>query len=372
MKKALNVFILLLVLGMVGVGIWAIVKKDSFKAGDLDLPDVRLPRNVQQVTIKGLVGGEKKGLLRDEEVMRILKSRYGITLDYTVAGSIEMVTEPPGDNDFVWPSNQIALQLYEDRYGAPAGDETIFNSPIVVYSWDKIVTALQQYGYVTTGASGQYILDLEKLVTDIEDGLNWTDIGLDNDRRVAIISTDPTKSNSGNMFSGLVATVLNGGYPPDETQIAALLPGIKDFFRRLGYLEDSSGKLFKLYLERGLWDKALVVGYENQLIEKCMERREYLETIEAKGGKMLYPEPTVWSGHPLIAVTDRGKLLIEALQDEDIQRLAWERHGFRSGLAGVPNDPKVVDVVALSEEVTGVVNMPHYRVMEEIIATLEF
>ena len=43
---------------------------------------------------------------------------------------------------------------------------------------------------------------------------------------------------------------------------------------------------------------------------------------------MIYPTPTVWSTHVYIALDDQGKKGTEALLDEEVQRLAWEKHGI--------------------------------------------
>ena len=49
--------------------------------------------NHQAVTeINGYVGGEKIGLLEDEEVQDILRDRYKLVIDYAKAGSIDMIT----------------------------------------------------------------------------------------------------------------------------------------------------------------------------------------------------------------------------------------------------------------------------------------
>ena len=82
-------------------------------------------------------------------------------------------------------------------------------------------------------------------------------------------------------------------------------------------------------------------------VEYSMSHPEVLELLRQKV-RILYPKPTVWSSHPLHGLTTHGgERLLHALQDADIQRLAWERHGFRSGLLGTQNDPKVLQVVSL-------------------------
>ena len=39
-----------------------------------------------EITVTGYLGGEKTGLMEDEEVQKILKDKYGITVEYTKAG----------------------------------------------------------------------------------------------------------------------------------------------------------------------------------------------------------------------------------------------------------------------------------------------
>ena len=49
---------------------------------------------------------------------------------------------------------------------------------------------------------------------------------------------------------------------------------------------------------------------------------------------MLYPTPTVWSAHVMIALDENGQILLNAMQDEEVQDLAWKKHGFRTGNYG--------------------------------------
>jgi hypothetical protein len=86
--------------------------------------------------------------------------------------------------------------------------------------------------------------------------------------------------------------------------------------------------------------------------------------------RILYPRPTVWSSHPLILLQDNATGLIQALQDEDIQKIAWEQHGFRTRRVGVQNDPSVLDVTGRPESITYVVSMPSPQVMEMIISAV--
>jgi hypothetical protein len=113
----------------------------------------------------------------------------------------------------------------------------------------------------------------------------------------------------------------------------------------------------------------VIAGYESSLIEFSLANQDELDLIRSEI-RLLYPRPTVWSSHPMIALTANGERLIEALKDEEIQRIAWESHGFRSGLLGVQNDPDVLDVAGVPATIDSVMPLPRAAVMERIIQAL--
>lgn len=171
------------------------------------------------------------------------------------------------------------------------------------------------------------------------------------------------------MFAGLLANVLNGGEVVNGSTIEPALPQVRAFFARLGFMEQSSGDLFQQYLTTGMGAKPIIVGYESQLVEFSLENAAYEGQLKDQV-RILYPTPTVWSSHPLIARTAAGVRLLDALKDPQIQKLAWERHGFRSGLIGVQNDPKVLKVVGIPADIASVIDMPGADVMDRIIQAL--
>ena len=61
---------------------------------------------------------------------------------------------------------------------------------------------------------------------------------------------------------------------------------------------------------------------------------------------------------------------MSALQDPEIQPLASEKHGFRSGMLGVQNDPKLLKVAGIPPSIENVMPMPTARVMDRIITSL--
>ena len=123
--------------------------------------------NSQTVTeINGYVGGEKIGLLEDEEVQDILRDRYRLVIDYAKAGSIDMVTDDAEGRDFLFPSNQTALELYKQVHGDPVKSEIILNTPIVLYTRSAVAQALVDSGLAVV-TNGVYTVDMEKLTETI-------------------------------------------------------------------------------------------------------------------------------------------------------------------------------------------------------------
>ena len=161
----------------------------------------------EPAVLRGYVGGEKIGLLEDEAVQDILDRNYRLTLDYAKAGSLDMVTADHEGRNFLFPSSQTALEYYQQLYGAPDRSQIVFNTPIVLYTHRPILEAFQKEGLVTE-RDGVYYMDMAGLVAEIEAGTAWADLGLPElYGTVAVNTTDPVRSNSGNMFAGLLANV---------------------------------------------------------------------------------------------------------------------------------------------------------------------
>ena len=134
-------------------------------------------------------------------------------------------------------------------------------------------------------------------------------------------------------------------------------------------MESSSSDLFDQFLKTGMGAKPLIAGYESQLLEFAVQELETWEQIQGDI-VLVYPTPTVWSSHVFIALDEAGALGIDALLDEEVQRLAWENHGFRTEVSGTDADENHFGVPHLAAEITQVAAMPSYAAMEKIIAAL--
>ncbi len=322
--------------------------------------------------VKGYGGELKLNFLNDPEVAAILADRYGLRVDISKRGSIELACgiELGPNDDFVWLGDSVALARYTDRGCTMLQNDNVYNSPVVLYSWAPVVDALVTKGVAREEGEGAYSVDFALLVEMIEQGRTWADLGLaDLHGRISVHTTDPAKSNSGFLFAGMQANTLNGGNVVNGTTIQPLLPVIHDIFARLGYMQGTSGDLFEQFLITGRGAMPIVALYESQVIEFLLKNPSYQNQISQQV-RILYPRPTVWATHPFVARTDEGILLLKALKDPDIQRLAWEQHGQRPGVPRVVIDPDAMPVPGVLPQITSVRNMPAPDVMDRILGAI--
>lgn len=321
----------------------------------------------EPVVVRGTISTEKAGFLSDPAIEGILADRYGLRVEFATAGSLEMMETVPAGLDFLWPASPI---VEEARYDPAPNSEEIFYSPIVLYSWAPVADALISAGIVQQINGALYVTGFPRLLELIESGTPWSDIGLSQiDGGVSIVTTDPTTSNSGSIFAGLLASTFYGGRLVDEGAVDAVLDQVLAFYADLGPLENSSGDLFTRFVSEGMSTFPIIAGYESSLIELSLQNEASLEQVRGEI-RILYPRPTVWSSHPLIALNTTGEKLLTALQDEEIELLGWERHGFRSSLFGVQDATEVLEISGVPSTIHPVMPLPRAAVMERIVTAL--
>ncbi len=324
----------------------------------------------------GFIGGEKERFVADPEVVSALRRHQGLELDARRAGSVEMSRERAlldQGPQFLWPSSSGFVDLARDSGVTVRRDQVILNSPLVVYSWDSVAKGLVSAGFAQADSDVRYRLDLGKLLRGVLDNKTWGEVGVPAlFGHARLLSTDPNRSNSGFMFAGLVANLLAGEVATIEN-VAAVADPVVTLFARMGYKPSSSGKMFEDYLAGGPGAQPLTVGYENQLIEWVLEDEARWQRLEAAAPAkpvILYPQPTVFSAHPLIVVKDAAAPLIDALMSPDVQQIAWTRHGFRGplGLSGETGNALVAS--RIMPRVDAVLPMPEIRTMLALIARI--
>jgi hypothetical protein len=351
--------LLIIVLAVVFVILYQVFKDK------ISLPAFISGPKVQQ-TVDGYIGGEKEGFFKDPQVIKILHDKYGLTVNAVKKGSLDMVNEDYTGKDYLFPSSKIALEIYKTKNNGNAKAATIFYSPIVVYSWKSLLPDLINMKLVQTD-NNAYTLDLTALVNDVNQSKTWEQLGGKTLKgKISISSTDPTRSNSGNMFAGMVGTIL--AVKGDVVNLTNLTPEketeLKNFFAKMGYMDSSSADMFAKFLNLGRSSFPFVVGYENQLIEVI--NKNNLDTGDIV---MLYPNPTTWSEHELIALTDKGQLLSDALaNDPELMNIGWQTYGFRK--YGTIVDTNLYSNQHIAKDVNNVIPMPNAQTMQRIISVL--
>jgi hypothetical protein len=286
-------------------------------------------------------------------------------------GSLEMSDGSLEGLDAIWPSSELAAAVFEARHPSLAFKKTnIFSSPIVFFSWPQITEALIQAGIVQKREDVYYVIDLKGFLEMMIAKKSWKSLGLKYQMgNVNVRCTDPRKSNSGFLLGGLLAIILNDGEMVDTESIKPRLPTLNSIFKSMGYMENSSGILFDKYIKQGQGAFPVISNYESLMVEFYNAHPEKGDLIK-KNVYVLIPEPTVWSEHPLIALTDKGRKLMQALQDDEILKLAWKRYGMRSGVFGEGVDPSLLRELRLPDQIQTATPLPAIDVMETILNSL--
>ncbi len=327
-------------------------------------------KNLKDVYVA--TGGGKENFLADERVNEILNDKYGINAVFDSWSNGKTVVKPliresigQGDSyiaeqlnngdssiginsdgvskyDALFTSDQRFYDYYKlapnrslgeaERYTVLEGGLTL-NTPIVIYSWKGVAEKLISEEIVTQTDGVYYITNMDKLIDYILNGKTWNDIGLtDLYGNVNIASTDPVTSSPGATYYGLLLSILGKGQISDEN-LDSDLSKLKQFYQKSGYMNNTPADLFERYLKTGMGGEPMIVDYEKSLIDFINSNPNGFKQVK-DDIVVLYPKPTIWNSHCFAAFSDNGKELYKALQDPEIQQIAWEKYGFRTGITG--------------------------------------
>ena len=346
-----------IVLGIIGYKLFASSDGDEKIAG--------------LTTVYVATGGGKEDFLADEDVQKILKKKYKLNVIYdtwsngktvlwplvrervgygdsSIVSKIESGTEvtinTPGVSkyDALFTSDQRFYDYYKlspnkelgeaERYQVKDGGLTL-NTPIVIYSWKKVVEALENEAIVTKKDDIYYITDMNKLMDYILAGKKWSEIGLSElYGNINVASTDPVTSSPGATYYGLLLSILSNGEVTNEN-IDTNLPKLKKFYIKSGYMNNTPADLFERYLKTGMGGEPMIVDYEKSIIDFANSNPDGFDEVK-DDIVILYPSPTIWNSHCFTVFTDAGAKLYKAFEDKEIEQIAWSRYGFRTGITG--------------------------------------
>ena len=340
------------------------------------------PLSTKLTTVYVATGGGKEDFLNDKDVKKILRKKYKLNVAFDTWSNGKTITLPliresvglgnssiiselsKKDNkvsiqtegvskyDALFTSDQRFYDYYKlspnkdkgesDRYTVLDGGLTL-NTPIVIYSWDKVVDALIKEKIVTERDGVYYITDMNKLINYILEGKKWKDIGLDSlYGNINIASTDPVSSSPGATYYGLLLSILSESQVNNDN-INKNLPKLKDFYLKSGYMNNTPADLFERYLKTGMGGEPMIVDYEKSMIDFANSSPDAFDQVK-NNIRILYPSPTIWNSHCFAVFTDNGAKLYKALNDKEIGQIAWERYGFRTGVTGGTYDVSSIGI----------------------------
>jgi hypothetical protein len=327
----------------------------------------------QTVTVRGVIGSEKKPFFDDPRVAKILKDN-GYVVSVDTAGSRQIATEALAKDtyDFAFPSSTPAAdKIAADK--KPIGRYKTFYSPMVVASFKPIAELLAANGVATATADGTYSFDMQAYLDLVDKQTRWTDLPGNTDgkvykanREILITSTDVRKSNSAAMYMSIISYLANGGQIVNgASQEAAVLPVLKRIFLDQGYVQSSSEGPFEDYISQGIGKGPLVMAYESQFLAAEINKTVSDDMV------LMYPSPTVLSQHTLLSLTDAGDGVGKLLTtNPELQKLMAE-YGFRVPDRKVFSDVLTEKQVTVPPDVTDTVETPSFETIESLITALE-
>ena len=357
-------------------------------------------------TVYVATGGGKEDFLADEEVLKILKKKYKLNVIFDTWSNGKTITKPliresvnlgndsiikriqnnedisintsgVSKYDALFTSDQRFYDYYKlapnkdnneaDRYTVIAGSLTL-NTPIVIYSWKEVVNAFINEGIVTLEDNVYYITNMNKLIDCILNNKKWSDIGLNKlYGNINIASTDPVSSSPGATYYGLLLSILSGGQIEDTT-LEDNLARLKQFYQKSGYMNNTPADLFERYLKTGMGGEPIIVDYEKSIIDFANSNPTGFNQVK-DDIVILYPKPTIWNSHCFMAFTENGKKLYEAFMDKEIEQIAWEKYGFRTGITGGTYDVSKLGI-GIPQNITSTVTslkMDYYNKLIEYL-----
>ncbi len=374
-KKSTNTIIgiailLILIAVIIGIKMW-----NDKQTGGVDTS------KLTPVTVA--VGGGKEDFLADEDVVGIMQKKYGLNVIYDSWSNGKIIKDPlvredKSKYDAMFPSDQRFYDYYKLSPDSSKGEAArsrvldgslTLNTPIVIYSWETVVDALIKEKIVTQTNGVYYITDMNKLLTYILEGKKWSEIGLNNIYgSININSTDPVTSSPGATYYGLLLSIMCEGNVTEE-KMRENLPKLKEFYLKSGYMNNTPADLFEMYLKTGMGDKPMIVDYEKSIIEFATSNPDGWNQVKDKI-RILYPTPTIWNSHCIATFDEAGNEYLKVFNDKEIQQIAWNRYGFRTGVTGGSYDVSAVDASGIPQEITSTVSSLKMSMYEELIEYL--
>ena len=221
--------------------------------------------------------------------------------------------------DCLWPASASAQSVFESQHAGAFPQyraETVLQSPEVIYAGPQGTDALRPgRARGRSATTGYFIVDMKTLLLDyVLKRKTWESIGAKDLRGpIAMASTDAAKSNSGFTLAQLQLNIIATN---DVFSRAERRRRPRRRCRTVRALYDAQGlagpqlrlRLPAVAAQGGEFHAPLYAGYENQIIQYVVQAGANRPPC-ATDVRMLYPDPTIYSDHPILALNaDAGTL----------------------------------------------------------------
>jgi len=318
------------------------------------------------VAVRGVIGSEKLPFFQDPAVIQEFHSRgYDVQVD--TAGSRQIATTVDlSKYDFAFPAGSpAALKIQQDHHAKAT--YVPFYTPMAIASFTTIGDLLKSAGVVSV-SGGVYTVDMKAFMALVAQKKRWTDIPgnttYGSSNSILITSTDPTKSNSAGMYTAIASYVANSNNVVENpTQAQAVLPSVAPLFLRQGFTESSTEAPFDDYLSIGIGKTPMVMIYEAQFLARQAAKDGSITSSRI----LMYPNPTVFSKHTLVALSANGDAVGRLLvSDAKLQSLAV-KYGFRTSDSNAFTKYLTDRGVSPPPQLVNVIEPPAYDNLEAII-----
>ena len=321
------------------------------------------------VALHGLIGSEKDPFFKDARVAAALK-RGGFVVTTNTAGSRQIAGADLSKEAFAFPAGVPAAEKI--RRDHPASKSFVpFYTPMAIATWKPIVDVLTKAGVARSDGTTT-ILDIRAYMDLVARNSRWKDLPGNTayavNKSVLITSTDVRKSNSAAMYLSLASYVANGdNIVENDAGVARIMDQLAPLFLRQGFVASSSEEPFEDYLVQGMGHSPMVMIYESQFVQRAAAADGSIRPDMV----LMYPDPTIFSKHTFVGLTDAGKRLGEFLTNDPEMRSLATQYGFRTTDTAAFATFVQSHQLAVPASLISVIDPPTYETLEAMITRLE-
>jgi hypothetical protein len=322
------------------------------------------------VPLHGLIGSEKGPFFADPTVNDAFR-RGGFQVSVAVAGSRQIASMDLSQQDFGFPAGVPAAQKIRTEHAGSTA-QVPFYTPMAIATWTPIVDLLEGAGVIHQ-RTGYLALDMAAYLQLVANDTRWHDLPgnttYDVNKSILITTTDVRSSNSAAMYLSLVSYVLNGDniVQNDPTTLDSIVAQAAPLFLKQGFEENSTEVPFDDYLVQGIGKAPLVMIYESQFVARAAAN----DGTITPDMQLVYPEPTIFSKHTLVALTPDGMRFSDFLTNDPQMHQLATQYGFRTGDAAAFQAFVTDHGVAVPDNLIDVIDPPTYETLEGMITRIE-